>query len=387
MRALIQRVSRASVEVEGAICGNIDRGLLVLAGVAKGDREADAEWLGKKIAHLRVFPDGEKKMNRSLVEIRGAVLLISQFTLHGDALKRRRPSFEKAARPETAVPLLDALQRVIESEGVPVQTGRFGAMMNVELVNEGPVTLMIDSQERVAEDDSSREAATSERGCDASSAETEPAVRFHARWAIAGTDSPLRQEPLILASESERRRDLLREIGIPFEIVPSDADEANGLPDDPTRFVEILAERKARAVASQRKSGLVLGADTIVVREGRIYGKPTDRKDAIRMLEELCGREHLVYTGVCVLDAAGGPARLRTVVTRVRLHELTKDEIQRYVDSGEPMGKAGAYAIQGCGRLLVSGIEGDYSNVVGLPLGATLDLIAEAAEHSAGKNA
>jgi septum formation protein len=130
-----------------------------------------------------------------------------------------------------------------------------------------------------------------------------------------------------------------------------------------------------------------LGADTIVVREGRIYGKPVDRKDAARMLEELAGREHLVYTGVCIVDATGGPARLRTVVTRVRLHDLTKDEIQRYVDSGEPMGKAGAYAIQGRGRLLVAGIEGDYSNVVGLPLGATLDLIAEAAEHSAGKNA
>jgi septum formation protein len=379
-------VSRASVEVEGAICGKIDRGLLVLAGVAKGDNEADAEWLGKKIAHLRVFPDGEKKMNRSLVEIGGAVLLISQFTLHGDARKGRRPSFEKAARPETAIPLLDVLQRVIESEGVPVQTGRFGAMMDVELVNEGPVTLMIDSEERAGEEESPRETPGNVPGRGASS-EAEPAVRFHARWAIAGEDSPLRQEPLILASESERRRDLLREIGIPFEIVPSDADEANELPEDPTRFVEILAERKARAVASKRRSGLVLGADTIVVRDGRIYGKPVDRQDALRMLEELCGREHLVYTGVCVLDAAGGPARLRTVVTRVRLHDLTKDEIQRYVDSGEPMGKAGAYAIQGCGRLLVAGIEGDYSNVVGLPLGATLDCIAEAVEHSAGKSA
>jgi septum formation protein len=122
-----------------------------------------------------------------------------------------------------------------------------------------------------------------------------------------------------------------------------------------------------------------------VVREGKIYGKPVDEKDAMRMLQELAGCEHFVYTGVCVLDAAGGPAHLRTVVTCVRLHDLTKDEIQRYVDSGEPMGKAGAYAIQGRGRLLVAGIEGDYSNVVGLPLGATLDLIAEATELSGGK--
>lgn len=380
MRALIQRVSRASVEVEGTICGKIDRGLLVLAGVAKGDTQADAEWLGKKIAHLRIFPDGEKKMNRSVVEVKGSVLLVSQFTLHGDTRKGRRPSFEKAARPEEAVPLLDALQRMIEGEGVPVQTGRFGAMMNVELVNDGPVTLMIDSQERVAE-----VAAAGDAG-KAPSTELPnnfPAVRFHARWAIATCNSPLLKEPLILASESERRRDLLREIGIPFEIVPSDADEANGLPEDPTQLVEMLAERKARAVASQRNRGLVLGADTIVVREERIYGKPVDREDAARMLGELGGREHLVYTGVCVLDAAGGPAHLRTVVTRVRLHELTEDEIQRYVESGEPMGKAGAYAIQGRGRLLVAGIEGDYSNVVGLPLGATLDLIAEAIERTA----
>jgi septum formation protein len=245
-------------------------------------------------------------------------------------------------------------------------------MMNVELVNDGPVTLMIDSEEKAGD-------ATP-------SAARVPEVRFHARWAIAGADSPLQGEPLILASESDRRRDLLREIGIPFEIVPSEADEANGLPEDPTQLVELLAERKARAVAAKRNRGLILGADTIVVREGRIYGKPADRNDAMRMLGELAGREHLVYTGVCVLDAASGPAHLRTVVTRVRLHELTKDEIQRYVDSGEPMGKAGAYAIQGRGRLLVAGIEGDYSNVVGLPLGATLDLIAEAAEHSAGKS-
>ncbi|HET9887102.1 MAG TPA: D-aminoacyl-tRNA deacylase, partial [bacterium] len=140
MRALIQRVSRASVEVEDAICGEIGPGLLVLAGVAKGDTEADAEWLGKKIAHLRIFRDGEKKMNRSIVETGGAVLLVSQFTLHGDARKGRRPSFEKAAPPEIAVPLLDALQRTIEGEGVAVQTGKFGAMMNVELVNDGPVT-------------------------------------------------------------------------------------------------------------------------------------------------------------------------------------------------------------------------------------------------------
>ncbi|HET9887870.1 MAG TPA: Maf family protein [bacterium] len=190
---------------------------------------------------------------------------------------------------------------------------------------------------------------------------------------------------MILASESERRRDLLREIGIPFEIDPSDADESNGLPSTPEELVEVLAERKARAVAARRNRGLILGADTIVVRDGKIYGKPVDEEDALRMLQELAGREHLVYTGVCVLDAGGGPAHLRTVVTRVQLHDLTKDEIQRYVDSGEPMGKAGAYAIQGRGRLLVAGIEGDYSNVVGLPLGATLDLIAEATELSSGK--
>ena len=384
MRTLIQRVSRASVEVEGAICGEIGPGLLVLAGVAKGDVLADAEWLGRKIAHLRIFRDGEKKMNRSVVETGGAVLLVSQFTLHGDARKGRRPSFEKAAAPETAVLLLDVLQRTIEGEGVPVQTGKFGAMMNVELVNDGPVTLMLDSREQeteaVAAGDSGKPPLTNVASANS------PAVRFHARWAIADADSPLRKEPLILASESERRRDLLREIGIPFEVVPSEADEANGLPEDPTQFVELLAERKARAVASRRTRGLVLGADTIVVREGRIYGKPVDRNDAARMLTELAGREHLVYTGVCVMDAAGGSAHVRTVVTRVRLHDLTKDEIQRYVESGEPMGKAGAYAIQGRGRLLVAGIDGDYSNVVGLPLGATLDLIAEAAEHSAGKS-
>ncbi len=129
-------------------------------------------------------------------------------------------------------------------------------------------------------------------------------------------------------------------------------------------------------VAARRGRGLVLGADTIVVHDGRIMGKPRDADDALDMLRRLAGREHVVWSGVCIVDAERGTSRSRAVATRVQFHAAGDDELRDYVASGEPFGKAGAYAIQGTGRFLVAGIEGDYSNVVGLPVGDTLDLLA-----------
>jgi D-tyrosyl-tRNA(Tyr) deacylase len=120
----------------------------VLVGVADGDDSADAEWMARKIAHLRVMPDAEGRMNRSVVECGGALLLVSQFTLLGDARKGRRPSFDRAALPAVAVPLLETVRLHLLSEGIPVETGRFGAHMEVGLVNDGPVTLVLDSAER-----------------------------------------------------------------------------------------------------------------------------------------------------------------------------------------------------------------------------------------------
>ncbi|MBW2307045.1 MAG: D-tyrosyl-tRNA(Tyr) deacylase [Deltaproteobacteria bacterium] len=146
MRALIQRVSMARVRVDDAVVGEIGQGLLILLGVAKGDDEADVENLAPRAAHLRIFPDEAGKMNRSLVETGGQALVVSQFTLYGDCRKGRRPSFVDAADPLEAERLYGAFMRRLEKEGVAVAAGKFQAMMEVELVNNGPVTLMLESR-------------------------------------------------------------------------------------------------------------------------------------------------------------------------------------------------------------------------------------------------
>ena len=147
MRALIQRVRWAKVRVEGRVVGEIGRGLLIFLGVAREDGETDVETLAPRAAHLRIFPDDEGKMNRSLVEIAGQALVVSQFTLYADCRKGRRPSFVAAGDPGEAERLYEAFTRRLEKEGVSAATGTFQAMMEVELLNEGPVTIMLDSKE------------------------------------------------------------------------------------------------------------------------------------------------------------------------------------------------------------------------------------------------
>ncbi|HET7230515.1 MAG TPA: D-aminoacyl-tRNA deacylase [Longimicrobium sp.] len=144
MRIVLQRVSRARVTVEGRVTGEIGRGLLLLAGFTEGDTDDALAWMVKKIVQLRVFPDEEGKMNRSVEEVGGAILVVSQFTLYGDARKGNRPSFVDAARPETAIPLYERFVAMLRGAGRPVETGEFGAMMDVELVNDGPVTLILE---------------------------------------------------------------------------------------------------------------------------------------------------------------------------------------------------------------------------------------------------
>ena len=146
MRAVVQRCSRASVTVDGEVVGRIGRGLVVLVGVSVRDTDTDASWLAEKVRGLRVFPDAEANMNRSLEDVGGAVLVVSQFTLHGDARRGRRPSFVDAARPEVAEPLVRRVADALREAGVEVAEGRFGAMMDVELVNDGPVTILLDSE-------------------------------------------------------------------------------------------------------------------------------------------------------------------------------------------------------------------------------------------------
>lgn len=146
MRAVVQRVSRAEVSVEGRVVGRIGRGLLVLVGIAAGDTPESGRTLAEKIVNLRVFDDAQGKMNRSLLEAGGDVLSVSQFTLLGDCRKGRRPSFDRAAAPDLARPLYEAFLDSLRALGANVQTGQFQAMMDVELVNDGPVTLLLDSE-------------------------------------------------------------------------------------------------------------------------------------------------------------------------------------------------------------------------------------------------
>jgi len=146
MRAVIQRVTRASVTIEGEIVGAIGHGLLVLLGITHSDSAEQARWLAEKVVNLRIFNDNDGKMNRSVAEIDGSIVVVSQFTLYGDAQKGRRPSFIAAARPEHATPLYEQFIVALLEQGIPVQTGRFGATMRVELVNDGPVTLILETE-------------------------------------------------------------------------------------------------------------------------------------------------------------------------------------------------------------------------------------------------
>jgi len=144
MRVVLQRVSRASVTIAGRVVGAIGTGFCLLVGFTHGDTAAQVDWMAEKVSGLRLFSDPEGKMNLGLADVRGAVLVVSQFTLYGDAGKGRRPSFIEAARPEVAIPLYEAFVAALRARGLAVQTGEFGAMMEVELLNDGPVTLILE---------------------------------------------------------------------------------------------------------------------------------------------------------------------------------------------------------------------------------------------------
>jgi D-tyrosyl-tRNA(Tyr) deacylase len=144
MKVVLQRVSRASVRVGGDVVGRIGCGFCLLVGFTHTDTEAEVGWMAEKLAGLRLFPDDEGRMNRDLREAGGSFLVVSQFTLYGDVVKGRRPSFNDAARPEQAIPLYESFCAALAARGFEVETGRFGAMMDVELVNDGPVTLVLE---------------------------------------------------------------------------------------------------------------------------------------------------------------------------------------------------------------------------------------------------
>jgi septum formation protein len=190
---------------------------------------------------------------------------------------------------------------------------------------------------------------------------------------------PQNNSTLILASSSPRRQELLREIGIPFQVHAANINEDQIAGEDPHEYALRLAREKAQAVAAHYPQSYVLGADTIVVVESEVLGKPKDYADAARMLRKLSGRSHEVTTAVSLIApdavAPGMRTETRACTTQVCFRELTEDEIQQYVASGEPMDKAGAYAIQGGASRWTDRIEGEWSNVVGLPLSLVTDLL------------
>ena len=173
--------------------------------------------------------------------------------------------------------------------------------------------------------------------------------------------------PLILASASPRRKRLLTQMGLPFRSVASNVRE-KGHSGDPTEISRVLAEKKALQVYSKNKESWILGADTVVAIGHNILGKPENSDNARQMLTLLSGREHRVITGICILTPSGKVAHSEAVTTRVRFIKLTGQQIEAYISTDEPYGKAGSYAIQGIGSFMVEGISGSYTNVVGLPL-------------------
>lgn len=184
-------------------------------------------------------------------------------------------------------------------------------------------------------------------------------------------------QPLILASESPRRKRLLQSVGIQLLVKPSKAKEPENLSAAPAEAAERLALFKARSIAEDFPDHWVLAADTIVVLEGRIFGKPADTFDAARMLEDLSGHAHEVITGICLQNARKNVLRSGSVATRVLFKPLSAAEMESYIRTGEPMDKAGAYGIQGIGAFLVKSVEGSYTNVVGLPLCETIEWLME----------
>lgn len=180
---------------------------------------------------------------------------------------------------------------------------------------------------------------------------------------------------LILASASPRRADLLKQVGLEFTIIKPNVDEKVTAGTEPGKAVVELARRKALDVSRQLEYGWVLAADTLVVYEGNVLGKPQDFDDACRMLSLLSGKEHQVYSGLALYNIAGEDLQTGSSMTRVWMKSLEKTHIERYVESGEPFDKAGAYGIQGLGAVFVQKIEGCYFNVVGLPLNLLFEML------------
>ncbi len=182
---------------------------------------------------------------------------------------------------------------------------------------------------------------------------------------------------IILASASPRRKELLRQIGLKFRVEPGDYEEERKPDMPPRELAEFLSAEKAKIAAKRHRKALIIAADTLISFKDMIMGKANSRAEARKMLKTLSGETHSVITGFTIVDTETGKSLTRSVETKVYFKKLSREEIEAYINTGEPLGKAGAYAIQGLGALLVERIEGDYSNVVGLPLFALAESLKE----------
>ena len=318
MRILLQRVSRAEVRVGDRVTGAIGRGFLLLVGFTHTDTEAELAWMADKVIGLRLFSDAEDKMNLALADVEGALLVVSQFTLYGDAAKGRRPSFIDAARPEVAIPLYERFVALLRERGVRTR------------------------DRRVRGDDG--------RG----TGERRPGD------AVAGT---VMRPRVVLASASPRRRDLLTLIGIPARGAPRRRGR-----DAASRRVAGRVRRAAGAREGDRarrpRRRRASGATRPWWWTARCSRKPESEADAARMLRRLSGRSHVVLTGVAV--AWQGRVASAVEEVGVTFRALSDDDIARYIATGEPMDKAGSYGIQGYGATIVTRVDGDYFAVMGL---------------------
>lgn len=183
---------------------------------------------------------------------------------------------------------------------------------------------------------------------------------------------------LILASGSPRRRELLEAAGLKFEVVTSDVQEVRGADENVDRYVERLAMEKAISVAGRHPAAWVIAADTVVWLDGEILEKPSDRAHAVAMLDRIAGRQHVVYTGTALINEELGWRRVTVTTTEVEMVKMQPEEIGWYVDTGEPMDKAGSYAVQGIGAMFIEAVRGNYTNVVGLPLSTLFAMMRDA---------
>jgi septum formation protein len=181
----------------------------------------------------------------------------------------------------------------------------------------------------------------------------------------------------ILASQSPRRAELLRQLGIEFEVIPSNSDEESIPKSNPIFYVKKVAKLKAKTISKQIKDGVIIAVDTEICMDKKIFGKPKDDNDAALMLKELSGKVHNSISGICVIDKPSGKTLVKSVKTKVKFRELSQEVINWYVATGEPKGKAGSYAIQGKGALLVEWIKGDFYNINGLPLSTLAKMLED----------